>query len=751
MKSTLPQLKEVATICQISLGDARKKADVFARIRNSGNALITLGDSETSFQYQKVRVSGATASNDPYWLVLNPEIPPRLPGIDMATGAEVGFFGPTNTNNIAGAQKHNFLTHPSETIKCPDFASGDPLRVARDDGHPSNLATSSLPTLENARPLDFFNLLLTPRFIEKTMVACTNQRAAGEGSGVGGTVYTDFVPFDVCEMYRFIGLLFANGLAPKPDFTKWFETAVSDELLGNDFIAPLMNKKLAGGGFIPGIRRWKHFRRFLCLYDFRLVTKRSAAKDPLYKVRLLLRHLNKQSMAMWITGKHLSVDEQTIGFKGSSSMSLRISYKKEGDGFQCDTICNRGYTIAFWFRHGEPPELPSRFDDLKLPPTARRVVWLANQLPNKWTRIFMDNLFNSQKLFSALYRSQALAHGVIRTSGRGFPPSIKQEEEKNANRADALRGTTKAAELKNSSETPSMLAVSVYDTKPVHLMSTVSENVQWVVKKRKVWSAAAGANKMMRFIRLNVIDDYNQFMNSTDIADQLRNTYRPDHWMRNRKWWWSFFLWALGVARVNAYKIYCEVYDAEKKKKQSGMPVQWSHREFIHGLILDMMNYNKPTSKRSLEEAFSTSTPNSRSEESTRTTNSSRTSSQSNDDDDSDGDEDDFLCESGVAAALKKYKPASITSKRMKSDYFNLRLNGKLHPMIPAAEAYCQYCRYQHQHNFDDKQKQAYMTLEQNRKQVRRCLICNVNLCPTCELEFHGIERQDLSKYFRGK
>ncbi len=282
-------------------------------------------------------------------------------------------------------------------------------------------------------------------------------------------------------------------------------------------------------------------------------------------------------------------------------------------------------------------------------------------------------------------------------------------------------------------------------------MSTVSENVQWVVKKRKVWSAAAGANKMMRFIRLNVIDDYNQFMNSTDIADQLRNTYRPDHWMRNRKWWWSFFLWALGVARVNAYKIYCEVYDAEKKKKQSGMPVQWSHREFIHGLILDMMNYNKPTSKRSLEEAFSTTTPNSRSEESTRTTNSSRTSSQSNDDDDSDGDEDDFLCKSGVAAALKKYKPASITSKRMKSDYFNLRLNGKLHPMIPAAEAYCQYCRYQHQHNFDDKQKQAYMTLEQNRKQVRRCLICNVNLCPTCELEFHGIERQDLSKYFRGK
>ena len=99
-------------------------------------------------------------------------------------------------------------------------------------------------------------------------------------------------------------------------------------------------------------------------------------------------------------------------------MKLQISHKKEGDGFQCDAICNRGYTCAFWFCHGDPPVLPSWLDDLKLPPTARRVVWLAQQLPSYWTRIYMDNLFNSQKLFAALYRVKALAHGVMRTSGR---------------------------------------------------------------------------------------------------------------------------------------------------------------------------------------------------------------------------------------------------------------------------------------------------------------------------------------------
>ena len=57
----------------------------------------------------------------------------------------------------------------------------------------------------------------------------------------------------------------------------------------------------------------------------------------------------------------------------------------------------------------------------------------------------MDNLFNLQKLFAALYRVNALAHGVMRTSGSGFPPSAKQEEKKNSNKAKQLKGTTKAA------------------------------------------------------------------------------------------------------------------------------------------------------------------------------------------------------------------------------------------------------------------------------------------------------------------
>ena len=39
------------------------------------------------------------------------------------------------------------------------------------------------------------------------------------------------------------------------------------------------------------------------------------------------------------------------------------------------------------------------------------------------------------------------------------------------------------------------------------------------------------------YLRLNIIDLYNFYMGFVDLADQLRNVYRPDHFSRKRKWW----------------------------------------------------------------------------------------------------------------------------------------------------------------------------------------------------------------------
>jgi hypothetical protein len=201
----------------------------------------------------------------------------------------------------------------------------------------------------------------------------------------------------------------------------------------------------------------------------------------------------------------------------------------------------------------------------------------------------MDNLFNSVKLFEGLYRAKALAHGVVRTNGRGLPLAIIQKEEKNKDLAEKLRGTTKAAQFKHNPQCPDVLAVSTYDTKPVHLLSTVAELVEWMVKQKLVWSATEKKKSQFKFLRLNVIEEYNMNMNSTDIADQLRGVYRPDHWMRHRKWWWLYFIWALGVAGVNAYRMYCVLYEEERELKKPGLPMKWLHMGFLEELVYDLL------------------------------------------------------------------------------------------------------------------------------------------------------------------
>ena len=69
---------------------------------------------------------------------------------------------------------------------------------------------------------------------------------------------------------------------------------------------------------------------------------------------------------------------------------------------------------------------------------------------------------------------------------------------------------------------------------------------------------------LVTFWRLQVIDNYNGSMGWVDVADQLRNYYRQDKNMRNRKYWWPIYQWASGVMATNAFIIYQRVCDKRK-------------------------------------------------------------------------------------------------------------------------------------------------------------------------------------------
>ena len=283
---------------------------------------------------------------------------------------------------------------------------------------------------------------------------------------------------------------------------------------------------------------------------------------------------------------NLSIDEQTISFQGRHANKLRISYKAKGDGFQADAICDRGFTYAFYFRN-EPP--PKKYIKQGLSPLHARVMWLFDKLEQQYSRVWIDNLYISAKFakFAMNHPKRVLIAGVARKSGRGIPMSVLQEEVKNPNDAFKVRDTVKAAVLMGDKDCRDLVAVSVYDTKPVHFISSICDSIKWIDKNRKVWNEAKQEFSNMNFLRLNVNNDYNNDMNAVDIADQLRNNYRFDHWLRNFKWWWSIFMWAFGVLIVNSYVVYNSVCDATgllKKQRYS----QYQFRLAIARMWIDL-------------------------------------------------------------------------------------------------------------------------------------------------------------------
>jgi hypothetical protein len=298
-KVKVPNLREIAIKMNVSQTGANKRL-LFDRIMASGG--VTKID-ENSFKYSRLIAASAVGGTTklPTWVDLMPQPIPQIDGVDMATGATVGFFGPTNKENVAGVERHNFLI--GEEIERLIFGPkrkkarvGDetaPTPPVRNDGHPSDAAKSIIGDIWLSRPKDYFDLQMNKKLF-KIMTDATNLRVAADGAGSGRGEYKDFVPFDVDEMYKMVGVLFANGLAPKPRLEYWFEPTSKLPLFGSNLISKVTEKRIRlMGRMIRGSRRWRHFRRFLSISDFRADATKEQEKDPLWKVWILIDHLNK--------------------------------------------------------------------------------------------------------------------------------------------------------------------------------------------------------------------------------------------------------------------------------------------------------------------------------------------------------------------------------------------------------------------------------------------------------------------------
>ena len=138
---------------------------------------------------------------------------------------------------------------------------------------------------------------------------------------------------------------------------------------------------------------------FFAVQDPAVKCTKKQEEDPNWKVKVFLKHILRVSKEAWKCGKFISVDEQTIKFQGRHPDKLRITYKNEGGGFQCDALCSNGYTYSFYFPNEPPPE---KYTKKGMSPLHACVMSLFDSLEDNAHNCNMDNLYTSANFFAKL-------------------------------------------------------------------------------------------------------------------------------------------------------------------------------------------------------------------------------------------------------------------------------------------------------------------------------------------------------------
>jgi hypothetical protein len=105
----------------------------------------------------------------------------------------------------------------------------------------------------------------------------------------------------------------------------------------------------------------------------------------------------------------------------------------------------------------------------------------------------LDNLYISASYCreALVGRNEVMVHGVYRKEECGIPPCVLQKEVKKNEQA-AVRGKTKAAVMEGDPDCKDLVAFSVYDTKPVHFLSTACTSLSSKEKSKRVFDRDAG-------------------------------------------------------------------------------------------------------------------------------------------------------------------------------------------------------------------------------------------------------------------
>ena len=343
--------------------------------------------------------------------------------------------------------------------------------------------------------------------------------------------------------------------------------------------------------------RYEQIRRFLHISPASTDTA-----DNLWYMKLsaLFEHLRAAFKQYIVPPQNVAIDEMMVGFSGRSGHTLRAKHKPIKEGFKLWALCFAGYTYDFlWYSRTKSKVSILTYCTLLiacletaelrlkngLSATGSMVYQLAKALPyDRYTfSIYMDNYFSSPELYTKLLKLGIGAAGTCRQNftravfgalvpKKGGGNSDDNEEQELAENTSQIWG---ALHAKRVPDFPQVLAFVWQDNALVSMLSTIYSGNEWQPKERRCPRVQTTAiNRIARAPftttdpetsirettwRQNLpipklINDYNQYMNGVDIADQYRRNLKSQQ--TSRRNWHPLFYWLLDVTLVNIYLLF---------------------------------------------------------------------------------------------------------------------------------------------------------------------------------------------------
>src|SRR6185437_10454825 len=260
--------------------------------------------------------------------------------------------------------------------------------------------------------------------------------------------------------------------------------------------------------------------------------------------------------------------------------------KPTPEGYKIVSLCDTGYTWTFTFT--SRIEKNKEIEQITGLTDTGCLVWhLVHQLPKtKSYDVYMDNYFSSIALFKYMCDNAYGACGTVCLNSAKFPAELKLGKLKYQH----LDWNTLLGKVVEN-----VLAILWIDNGPVTMLTTIHNiGEEWTVtcERCRPRETSSNANTVCRvFGNLSrkaleipkIIDDYNHYMGSVDIADQLRGYYNCQ--LTVRRTWFPLFFWLLDTTLVNCFKLYCKATDQKVASKEFRLDLAW---DLINSTVEDV-------------------------------------------------------------------------------------------------------------------------------------------------------------------